>query len=101
MIHAPERVETIRRNVATKLKVISDLEAQIKDAYILGRLQQVRNWFGDVESVFLSSLSRESRTPEGESYWLSGAETALQMATQQLKSIQEVVAQYGSNITTI
>ena len=52
--------------------------------------QQVLYWFKDVET----------RTLAQESAWLGGAELALQMATWQLKSIQDAVAKYGPNVAS-
>jgi len=100
MIHAPERVKAIRDSAATHLQSVTDLEAVIQDAYIRGRLHQVRNWLEDVERFFLGSLSAESRTPAQESAWLDGADFALQMAARQLKVIQDAVAKYGPNVAT-
>jgi hypothetical protein len=101
MIHAPERVDAIRRTAAAKLKQVEELERQLKDSYMLGRLKQVRHWFEDVENFFLSSLEKESRTAEAEAQWLSGAEWALQMGIGQLKTIQDIVAKYGPNVVTM
>ncbi|MDA2929334.1 hypothetical protein MYX84_05205 [Acidobacteria bacterium AH-259-O06] len=101
MIHVPERVEAIRSRVAAEMKSVSDLEALVKDPYIRGQLQQVRNWLDDIEAFFLESLSREARTPEEESTWLSHAEMTLHLAARQRKSIQDLVAKYGPNITSI
>jgi hypothetical protein len=101
MIHAPERVASIRNAAASNLKIVEELESKIKDAYMLGRLKQVRHWFEDVENFFLSSLSRESRTADQESQWLTGAEWALQMGLLQLKQIQGIVATYGTNVVSV
>jgi hypothetical protein len=74
------------------MRLLADLEGRVKDAYIRGRLRHVGDTLKDIETFFLESLSRESRTPEAESVWLSQAEMVLQMATRRLKSIQEDVA---------
>jgi hypothetical protein len=65
------------------------LEARIKEPYVRGRLQHVRDSLTDVEAFFLESLSRESRTPQAASIWLSQAEMVVQMATRRLKSVQD------------
>src|SRR2546421_20287 len=101
MIHAKERVEALRSAAATNLKTVEELEAKLKDAYMLGRLTQVRHWFGDVENFFLSSLTKESRTPDAEARWLDGADWALQMGVRQFKEIQDVIAKYGADVVSI
>jgi hypothetical protein len=98
MIHSPERVKAIRASAATYIQSVTDLEAKIQDAYFRGRLRQIRFGLEDVESFFLGSLTRESRTPAQESYWLDNAELALAIAVRQLKGIQDAVAKYGTNV---
>jgi len=100
MIHAPERVRAIRNYATASLQSVADLQAVVQDPFFRGRLQQVRYWLEDIESFFLESLSRESRTPAQESDWLGGAEFALKMAARQLKSVQDAVVKFGSNVAT-
>lgn len=100
MMHAPERVKAIRNAAANNLKLVCDLEARIKDPYIRGRLQHVRDSLSDVEIFFLESLSRESRTPEAEGIWLSHAEMVLQMAARRLKSIHDDIMSHGPDVTS-
>lgn len=98
MIHAPERVEAIRANVAAKLKVVSELEELIQDAYFHEQLKLIRHWLGDIETFFLRDLSRQSRSPDAEAHWLDWAEAFLDITAQQIKSIQDLIARYGSNL---
>jgi hypothetical protein len=76
------------------MQSVADLEAKIQDAYFRGRLQQIRFGLEDVESFFLGSLSKESRTPAQESYWLDNTELALSITARQLKAVQDAVAKY-------
>src|SRR5208337_57616 len=69
-IHSPERVKAIRDSAAAHMRSVTDLEARMEDPYFRGRLQQIRYGLEDVESFFLVSLTRESRTPAQESTWL-------------------------------
>ena len=101
MIHDPERVKDIRDRVAAEQPVISDLEDLIKDPGNLKHLGMVRSLLSDVESVFLGSLTEESRTANEESRWLDGAELALQLATNYRKVVQDIFAKYGPNVRAI
>jgi hypothetical protein len=100
-MHAPERVEAIRTNAAAQMKVVSELEAKIQDAYFQQRLQLIRNRIGDVDRFFLQSLAQEPRTPEQESAWLADAEQVLYIASLHLEIIQDSVAKYGPNVTAV
>ncbi len=99
MIHDPERVEAISYRVAAEHQEISDLEDRIKDARIREYLVVARNFLGDVESMFLGSLTEESRTANEEARWLDNAELALQLATHYRKLVQDMFEKYGPNVT--
>jgi hypothetical protein len=101
MIHHPEHVIQIRARAEVCAKAVADLEARVKDPYIRGQLKFVRNSLGDIESVFLQSLTRESRTPAQEAKLLAHAEMVLQIAQEMLKIIQEIVAKYGSDVSSV
>jgi hypothetical protein len=45
-------------------------------------------------------LTRESRNPTQESYWLDNTELALSITARQLKAVQDAVAKYGPNVAT-
>ena len=100
LAHAPKRVQAIRDSAATYIEAVADLEVQVRDPGIRERLQQVRNEVGDVETFFIASLSRESRTAAQESAWLGNAEMALQLAALKLKAIQDTI-QHGPNVANI
>jgi hypothetical protein len=100
MVHAPERVAAIRKTLAAKIEIVAELEATVKDTPFRKQLQLARNWLEDIENFYLSALNQE-RTPEAESTWLDYAENSLKVAILQLKSVQDAVAKYGPNVTTI
>ncbi len=102
MIHSPERVKAIRDDIAAYTQSVANLEARVKDPYIRERLQQVRDWLQDAERFFLGNLLHESRSAAQESVWLEKAEMFLQIAVvPHLKVVQDAVAKYGPNITTV
>jgi len=99
-IHSPERVKAIRDSAAAHMRSVTDLEARMEDPYFRGRLQQIRYGLEDVESFFLVSLTRESRTPAQESTWLDYTDVALAITVRQLKVIQDAVAKFGPKVAT-
>jgi hypothetical protein len=102
MIHAPEHVRVIRDRVASGLRAVVTLEAQVPDLRFRERLQLIRYMLEEIESFFLASLSKESRTPEGEAYWLHQAEMSLEVfIAPQLMVVQDVFAKYGPSVTMV
>ena len=102
MIHSPERVKAIRERASSDLRSVATMEAQIKDPAFRDRLQLIRHWLEDVETFFLGSLSKESRTPEREANWLRHAEMFLDVIIEpQLKDVQDAFTRYGPTVTTI
>jgi len=102
IIHAPERVRAIRGRATSDLQSVAALEGQIKDPAFRQRLQVIRHWLEDIESFFLASLSKESRTPQQEAYWLGQAEMLLEIIIKpQLKTAQDAFEKYGPSVTLV
>lgn len=87
MIHAAKKVEAIRSRADSSIQAITAMTATIPDPGLRGQLKQLTYLFSDVQTFFLDSLARESRTPEAESDWLTHAEMVLTIAEKQLEAL--------------
>jgi hypothetical protein len=88
-----DRVEKIRAKVCAERRLISDLDGKIKDASIKQLLQRASCSLDDVQFLVRSSL--QAQTPAYVSMWLSSAEVVVQIAAQQRKVVEDIVAKYG------
>jgi len=100
-----ERVERIRAKALAGKASVSDLNAQITDAYVKQLLKLASNWFDDVEVFWIGTLQRDRMPPRSlaeESRWLDQAEFFLEsIARPQLKAVQDMVAKFGPNLQSI
>ena len=101
MIHDTQRVDAILANVTAGLQALSDIEGQVKDPGFLDQLKLPRNWFGDVESLYLRQLETGERTPAEEARWLDFAEHHLALTNELLKNKKGLFEKYGPNIQVV
>lgn len=95
------RTHEIQSKVVAEMAAVSELDGKLEDSYLKQMLRHALNMVGDVESFFLRSARQEPRTPDALSKWLDNAEAALQIAIQQRKLVENVIAKYGPNAQSI
>ena len=97
-----DRVRDLRSRVRAERAILAGFEGQPGGSYMKHLIQRASNTLDDVESFFLGSLERESRTPVNESKWLDYAERVFdQIAVPQRKLVQDIVSQYGPSVIAI
>jgi hypothetical protein len=94
MIHNNPRVEALRTHSTSELKAVRQLEAQIKKGS-LDELRLIGHWLKDIETFFISDLSRQSRTPQEEAWWLDQADNMLQICISKLRPLQTKFKEFG------
>ncbi len=93
------RVEEIKSKVQAEKDVISGLNNTIKDLFLKQLLQRASFSLDDVEFLLRNAL--QVQIPDHVFMWLNAAETAVQIAAQQRKLVQDIVAKYGPNVRSI
>jgi hypothetical protein len=78
----------MRKAVVTYICALSNLQAQIKDLGTNEKLQQVRDWFDDLDSI-LRYLESEQRSPSEEAMLLDAVDIILNNAVQRADSLQK------------
>ena len=101
MIHDTKRVEAIRRRVAVKVETLAKMESAVKDSTFREQIELPKDWLNDIETLYLSDLSRQQRTPSEESWWLEQAERMLGIAEQQCTVLESAFKKYGPNLRII
>ena len=92
-------IQEIKSKVEAERVVISGLDSAIKDSYLKERLRRASLSLDDAELFVRKSL--QAQTLDHVSMWLNGADTAIQIAAQQRKLVQDIVAKYGPNAQSI
>ena len=96
-----DRVQEIRSKVVAERALIADLNDRIKDSYLKRQLQFALCTLDDVENVFLGKALQEPRTPAAESAWIGYTEQVFQIAVQQRKVVDELIAKFGPSLISI
>lgn len=96
-----DRVQEIRSRVVAERALIADLDGRIKDSYLKRQLQFALCTLDDVENFFLGKALQEPRTLAAESAWVGYAEQVFQIAVQQRKVVDELVARFGPSLISI
>jgi hypothetical protein len=99
MIHDKTRVDAIRSRIKSQVELAESLKAKIVKGDDERRwLDMIRMQTEDVESLYLSKLDREDRTPAQEAQWLLYAEQMLAIHVPKLKQMEEQFKKYGDKI---
>jgi len=95
------QVESIRARAAAERATVSELNGRVSDSYIKkNMLGHATNCLDDVEHLLVPQSLKASNDRDF-SMWLATAELMLQIATQQRRGVQEIIAKYGQNAQTI
>ena len=89
MFHNQERVVHMRQAVVTRIVTLSNLQSQIKDLRTNEQLQQVREWFDDLDSI-LHYLESEQRSPSEEAMLLDAVDIILNNAVRRADDLQKL-----------
>ena len=90
MVHDHARVEKIRRRAEAKLESLEKLHGKSNAPEFLSQFRLALHWLSDLEHLFLADLSRNARSAEEESRWLSWAEEFLSMGDKQAAAAEEL-----------
>jgi len=89
MFHDQQRVVLMRHAVVSHISTLSNLQSQIKDLSTSEKLQQVRDWFDDLDSI-LRFLESEQRSPSEEAMLLDAVDIILNNAVQRADDLQRL-----------
>lgn len=94
-----ERVQGLRSKAKAERELISNLNASLNDVYLKQQLTNASNLLDDVERFFLDEhILQEPRSTAEWSYWLSGADRALQHAVQFREYVEGIIRQFGPDV---
>src|ERR1017187_1197483 len=95
------QIESIRTRAAAERATVSELSGTVTDSYIKkNMLGRATNCLDDVEQ-FLVRRALDATNDRDFSMWIAAAELMLQIATQQRKGVQDLIAKYGPNVQSI
>ena len=94
-----ERVQGLRAKAKAERELISNLNGSLSDAHLKQQLKNASNLLDDVEGFFLDEKILQERRSAGEwSYWLAGADKALQHAIQSREYVEGIVRKFGYDV---
>src|ERR1700720_4122590 len=102
MKESDDLIQPVRDRLAAERKIVSELNATIKnDSIKLLLLKRSSNSLDDVENIFLLSAETERRTPEELMRWLSTTDLIFEIAAQQRKVVEKALTTFGPNAIAI
>ncbi len=94
-------IQRVRDRLSAERKIVSELNATMKNDSIKLLLKRASDSLDDVENIFLLSAEKERRTPEALRMWLSATDLIFEIAARQRKVVEKALATFGPDAVAI